>query len=125
MIKYLRKVKYVLNVMRSNESLFLPNCLDAKCTIYIIHTYILLFSQNKKGVIMQTIQPMKTAIRNTRYTENVSQVNIFQNFRLNKKITRLQRRLNLKSLNSSNMACVHVKEFQSYQDFSIKVTIKN
>ena len=60
MIKYLRKLKYVLNVMKSNESLFLPNCLDAKCTIYIIHTYILLFSQNKKGVIMQTIQPFVT-----------------------------------------------------------------
>ena len=57
MIKYLRKLKHVLNVMKSNESLFLPNCLDAKCTIYIIHTNILLFSQNKKGVIMQTIQP--------------------------------------------------------------------
>ena len=90
MIKYLRKLKYVLNVMRSNESLFLPNCLDAKCTIYIIHTYILLFSQNKKGVIMQTIQPMKTAIRNTRCTEHVSQVNTFQSFCLNKKITGLQ-----------------------------------
>ena len=45
MIKYLRKLKHV---MKSNESLFLPNCLDAKCTVYIIHTYILLFSQNKK-----------------------------------------------------------------------------
>ena len=38
---------------------------------------------------MKIIQPIKTAIRNTRYTEHVSQVNVFQSFRLNKKLTEL------------------------------------